>query len=257
MYLMEIMFIYLLCKLIPKYDALQIPWIQNVILKPVGLTKSNVTILLNSTREHCLCELLSIKKHYQAFNSFNNGSCQFFPSFPSSYRLSQFVGVRFYFLPNISLSTKVCCVPNITELLIRLQNVTPNVIILPFQPSAFGYDDNAPHEAAVIGYSQGTIYWFDPISFTLIRNASVWTSLSLALYRDSVFTSKNSTPAINVLDKQANQQIINITHASLSQTRKYIFLNNGQTMIATGQSSNALAVFNANGGTNYTFQVSY
>ena len=44
-----------------------------------------------------------------------------------------------------------------------------------------------------VGYSQGTIYWFDPISFTLLRNTSVWTNLSLALYRDSVFTSKDGT----------------------------------------------------------------
>ena len=251
------MIVYLLCALIVSLYAASIPSIQNVVLKPLGFARLNATILLNSTREHCLCELLSSNNNYQAFNSFNNGSCELFSSFPSSYRLSQFVGARFYFLPNISLSSKVCCVPNITELLIRLQNVTPNVINLPFQPSAFGYDDNAPHEAAVIGYSQGTIYWFNPINFTLLRNASVWTSLSLALYRDSVFTSKDGTPAINVLDKQANQQIINITHASLSQTRKYIFLNNGQTMIATGQSYNALVVFNNNGGTNYTFQVSY
>lgn len=250
---MKLVIVYLLCELILSLHSASIPSIQNIILRPIGFTRPNITVLVNTTRKQCLCELLNNNNNYQALNFYNNGSCEFFQTFPSLYRLKEFVDARFYFLPNITLSSKMCCVPNITELLIRLQNVTPNVIYLPFQPSAFGYADN---EAAVIGFNQGTIHWFDPISFIPLRNASIWTTLSLALYRDLVFTSQGGTSAIYVLNEQVNQQIINITHSSLSQTRKYIFLNNGQTMIATAQSANALAVFNNNGGANYTFQVS-
>ena len=253
----SVVLVYFLSGLIFKLDTTTVPSIRDVFLQPLGFTKLNVTVLHNSTCQQCICEVLrNINSNYSALNCFTNGTCEFFPTFPLSYKLKPSMDARFYFFHNTFPDASNCCVPNITELLLRLQNLTPNIIHLIFQPSAFGYDENVLNEAAVIGMTQSIIYWFNPITFTFLRNASVWTTVSLALYNNAVFTAIDNTPTIYVLDNTAKNQIINITDVSLLKTRKYIFLNNGQTMIVTAQSSNALAVFNVNAPTNYTLQVS-
>ncbi|CAF1502923.1 unnamed protein product, partial [Didymodactylos carnosus] len=93
------------------------------------------------------------------------------------------------------------------------------MINLTFQPAAFGYDETVPDQAAVIGWTTGSLYWFNPMNLAFIRNSSIWTSLSLSLHNNSIFTGLDSHPAINVFDSQTNNQIINISHASLTQTR--------------------------------------
>lgn len=59
--------------------------------------------------------------------------------------------------------------------------------------------------------TQPIIYWFNPITFTFLQNASVWTTVSLALYNNAVFTAIDNTPTIYVLDNTGKNQIINIT----------------------------------------------
>ena len=130
------------------------------------------------------------------------------------------------------------------------------MINLSFQPSAFGYDENRSDKAAVIGANQASIYWFNPINLAFQRNASVWTTVTLALHNDQVLISRDYVSTIYVLDREARQQITNVTDGRLLRTRKYIFLDNGRTMIATAQTGNGIALFNVHQDTNYTFQVS-
>jgi hypothetical protein len=148
-----------------------------------------------------------------------------------------------------------CCQPNFTEILIRLQTVIPETINLTFSPGAFGYEENQPDEAMVIGMGTGDLYWFDPFNLTFIRSGSVWTALSIVLYNGSLFTSIGSIPTIYVLDSQTMTSITNITYPNLSETRKYMFLNDGKTMIATTQNNMSLSVFNVTSPTDYNFQV--
>jgi hypothetical protein len=129
------------------------------------------------------------------------------------------------------------------------------MIILPFSPGALGYDKNQPNEAVVIGWSVGNLKWFNPTNLSITRHSFVWTSLSIVLYNGSLFTSQNNVPTIYVLNSQTMNQVTNITHSSLFATRKYIFLNDGNTMIATAQQNWSLTVFNVTSSTDYIFQV--
>ncbi|CAF0887283.1 unnamed protein product [Rotaria sp. Silwood1] len=78
--------------------------------------------------------------------------------------------------------------------------------------------------------------------------------MSIALYNGLLFTSKNFDPEIYVLDRQTNNQITNISDLSLAETRKYMFINNGEIMIATGPSFMALTMFRVNSASNYTVE---
>ncbi|CAF0822575.1 unnamed protein product [Rotaria sp. Silwood1] len=78
--------------------------------------------------------------------------------------------------------------------------------------------------------------------------------MSIALYNDLLFTSKNFDPKIYVLDRQTNNQITNIGDLNLAETRKYMFINNGEIMIAIGPSFMILTMFRVNLASNYTVE---
>ncbi|CAF1213648.1 unnamed protein product [Rotaria magnacalcarata] len=218
----------------------------------------NTSVLLNRTCQECSCEYSSIfgGTNYTGLNCFPNNTCEYFSTFPVSYKLTTLSGARLYFLKNNFPNASAGCVPNITQLITRLQHVILTILNLPFKREGFGYDNYTSNEAVVSGYSIGSIYWFDPFTLRFLQSISLWTSMSIALHNGLLFTSGNTDPNICVLDSQTNNPSTNITHSSVAQTRKYIFNNNGETMIATGQSVMSLAIFQVNSLTNYTFQVS-
>jgi hypothetical protein len=90
-------------------------------------------------------------------------------TFPTSYKLQPSSGAKLCFLQHILPNASTCCQPNFTEILIRLQSVIPTTINLTFSPGAFGYDENQPNEAVVIGMSSGNLYWSDPSSLTFLK----------------------------------------------------------------------------------------
>jgi hypothetical protein len=146
--------------------------------------------------------------------------------------------------------------PNITELLIRLQNATPTVMNLTFQGGAIGYDPANPNEAAVAGFDQPYLYWFNPVTMTFLRNYSIGDSLTLTVYNNQTFTATDGNPSIFIRDSQTNNYLANITYPTLGEIRKVIFLNNGQTAVVSTQNNLSLTFFNVNSPTNYTMQVS-
>ena len=254
---MHLAFVYVFLSFVCKVHTVSIPNIENVFLEPIGFSKPNTTILFNTTCQQCLCFYFDGSRNntYLALNCFSNDTCQYFNTFPTSYKLTSSLGAKLYFLQNIFPNISTCCRQNITDVLSRLQSVTPKKINLTFTPYAFGYDVNQPNVAVVIGSTVGHLYWFNPFNLAFIRNDSIWTSTTVALYNSSLFTSLNGIAMVYVLNSQTMTQITNITYPNLSGTRKYIFLNDGKTMIANAQTNWSLTVFNATSPTNYIFQV--
>jgi hypothetical protein len=145
--------------------------------------------------------------------------------------------------------------PNITELINRLQNAVPITMNLTFQPSGFGYDEAIPTEAVVIGYNPGILYWFNPLTTMFIRNESINTSLTITSYNNQTFTAIDGVPTIYIRDKQTNNYLASVTYQILSKIRKLIFINDGQTAVAPTQSNNSVTFLNVNSPINYTLQV--
>jgi hypothetical protein len=252
---MRVIIIYFLLPFIIKANFISIPFIQNVFLYSV--LNTNVSVSINKTCQECLCEIFNPKNNtkYVALNCFINETCQFYQDFPLSYKLNPSDGAQLYFVQNIFPNASQCCMPNITEVMIRLKNTLPTMINLTFQPSALGYDESKPNELAVIGYSTGYLYWFNPINMTFIRNSSLNASLTIALQNNSMYTAHNGVPIIYVRDSETNNLLTYINYSSLTQIRKIIFMNNSQSMIISTQNSQSLTVFDIYSSTNYTIQV--
>lgn len=245
--------------LIPSIYGISIPFIDNVFLQSLPNANSGVTVRLNSSCAECLCERFNSTHNITdlALNCFSNRTCQFFPSFPVIYKIKSSNGSRLYFLQNQFPDPSQCCMPNITELLMRLTNTTPIVMNLSFQPAALGYDEANPSEAAVTGWSQPILYFFNPITMTYLRNFTINGSPSLTLYNNQTFTAAENTAIIYIRDSQTNALLATIDYASLSQVRKIVFLNNRTTAVISTQKNNSLTCFDVNSPTNYTFQVNY
>ncbi len=131
--------IYFLLSFIINGNAVSVPFIQDVFLKPLSDTSSNISMYFNKTCSQCLCDLNTSNNNI-ALNCFTNNTCQFFQTYSVRYNLQEYSGAKLYFLQSIFPNSSKCCMPNITELLIRLKNATPIIANLSFMPSAFGYD---------------------------------------------------------------------------------------------------------------------
>ncbi len=251
------MYVTILFLLITQIHSRSVSFINNVFLQSSIYPNQTNTIRFNSSCEECLCQEFysNNTNNNLALNCFSNGTCQYFQSFPLSYKIQSSSGSRLYFLQNQFPNASQCCMPNITELLIRLQNATPTVMNLTFQPGAMGYDEANPDEAAVAGYGASILYWFNPATMTFLRNSTIDISYSLAVYNNQTFTAFSNIPSIYIRDSQTNNRLANITYSSLGQVRKIIFINNGQTAVVPTQNNFTLTFFNVNSPTNYTIQV--
>jgi hypothetical protein len=249
---------YFLLFSIVNLDAVSIPSIQNIFLKPLSGMNFTNSMYLNKTCSQCLCDFLNLINNtvYIALNCFTNNTCQFFQTFPVIYKLEAFSGAKLYFLQSIFPNSSKCCMPNITDLLNLLQNATPIIANLSFMPSAFGYDENIPNEIAIVGRLGAYVYWFDAFNLTFLRSHWIQnTSLSVALRNNSIYTAVDQVSGINVYNTQTNNLTVNINNSILFSLRKYIFINNDQNMVVTAQTNKSLVIFNINSPTNYTFQV--
>ena len=250
---------YLIIGMFAGIETVSIPFVRNVYYQPLGTGIVNTTMRFNSTCEACLCEYFSEDGDIVdtlALNCFGNETCQFIQNFSPSFKLVPLVGAKLYFQGNIFPNTSTCCMPSITEVLARLKASTLLTVNLTFIPGAIGYDESTPDQAVTLGNSVATLYWFNPHNLQFIRSSSTWAKLNVVLRQGLLFTSLGGISAINILTSENATQLANITHSSLSNTRKLIFLNDGQTMIATAQSVMALSLFERSSSTNYTFQVS-
>ena len=251
--------IYFLLVSLSQILGTPIPFIRNAFLQPLMGSNLNITyVRYNSSCKECLCQGLvsnNQSNKYRLLNCLQNGTCQFFQTFPLAYKIKSSNGSRAYFLQNQFPNASQCCMPNITELLIRLQNNPSTTINLAFQPGSFGYDNANPSEAAVVGFGAPFLYWFNPMTATFLRNFSIPGSYSLTVYKNQTFTAVAGTPLINIRNSQTNDYLGNISYTSLDQVRKLAFINNDRTLVVSTQSHFSLTIFNINSATNYTFQV--
>ena len=250
------LFSLLLLTSIFSVDGVAILVIREVFLQAFSPIPANITLRLNSSCEQCLCETLSSAENV-ALNCFPNNTCQFFREFPLSYKLKAALGAKLYFLRNEFPNASQCCMPNITELINRLKTTTPTLINLAFQPSAFGYDENQPSEAVVIGVGPGACYWFNPQNMMFLRSGSFDYGLTIGLHNNLTFTASDGVATVRVSDSQTSSLLVNISHSSLIEVRKFVFVNDGRTMIVPTQSNFSVTFIDVQSSTNYSIQVNH
>lgn len=208
-------FLFLFTCVVEMHRALQIKMVLDVILQPLNIYDLITTIHYNVTCEQCLCDLYNLGhiSSYLAVNCFPNNTCQFFANYSQTYKLPGLSGARLYFLQSLLPNPSTCCMPNITQVIDRLENVTPLVLNLSFEPSAMSYDDNNPDEMAFIGRHGGWVYWIDPTTLTPIRNTSmVNASLSLTVRNDRIYTAMDGVVGLNVHHRLNGTFIASINH---------------------------------------------
>ena len=248
----------LLCLIVlaAEIHGTSFPYIQGAFLEPNGGSNADPTVLFNRTCEQCLCEAFTdnITADYAALNCFANQTCQLFPRIPPSYTIQRSPAAQLYFLRGSVRDPRQCCTLNITVLINRLKNATPVVVPLAFQAGAFGYDDTKPNEAVVIGASSGNLYWFNPFNLIFLRNGTIASSNTIALHNHSIFTAYDNNPTMYMFDDSTLALSGNITYPSLKILRKFLFLNNGQTIVVPTQFNNSITMISVQSTTQYTVQ---
>lgn len=111
--------LFLFWNLIVYSIAIQIPLIRNVTLFPISAAKN--TVLCNQTCDECLC--IAVLKH-AALNCFPNSTCQLFFSVPLRYQLRPTPQANIYFSNRLLFNESQCCMPNMTQVIEKLQNGT-------------------------------------------------------------------------------------------------------------------------------------
>ena len=253
---MRIHVLYLLLTAAGGVHGASIPFLQDAFFRPTRRNDVDEATVFNGTCDECLCKALDVNASYVALNCFDNHTCQLFPTLRTPCEIPRSTGAQLYFLQGVPSTTRQYCIPNITEIVNRLKNATPKVISLSFQVGGLGYDETKPNEAVVIGVESGYLHWFNPINMTSLRNQTIATSLTIALHNNNIFTGRDTDPTIHILDERNLAPVTNITYPSLNQVRKFIFLNNGRTIVVPTQSNFSVTILDVQSPTLHTIQVS-
>ena len=241
-----------------RTHGLSVPFVQDIVLKPTGTQFEGVTSLMNGTCDACLCQVFrnDTIANNVALNCFPNNTCQLFPTFPPLYKLQSFASAQLHFLRGILPNASQCCMPNITELISRLQNVTPTVVQLNYTLGAIGYDEARPDRAVIIGRDSGDLYWFNPWNMTFIKNQTINGHRSIALHKNSIFTTIDGSETVTVWADPTLASIANITYPSFNRTRKFLFMNDSQTIMLTTQDNKSVTILDVVSPTQFTVRVS-
>ena len=248
--------LYLLIAAFVEIEGIPIPFLPNVVLKPIGTQYSNQTQTINGTCAQCLCDVLSDATDQAALNCFPNNTCQVFATYPVSYKLQSSAAAQLFFLRGVFPNASQCCMPNITQLVNRLKNTTPTVVQLSYALGAIGYDEARPDRAVAIGSGTGDLYWFNPWNMSFIKNQTINGHRAIALQNNSIFTGIDGTPTVTVLNQETLAGVTNITHPSFNRVRKFLFMNNSQTIMITTQDNKSVTVLEAISATQFTVRVS-
>jgi hypothetical protein len=232
--------------------SINIPFINNTILQ-AGYP-SNSTPLINGTCHQCLC-ISSLS--YSALNCFPNSTCQLFSTFPPTYRIAETPGARLYFpRQTFPLNTSQCCMPNITDLLSKLNmvNMTLRNVTNPRQAII----DN--HGYLVTAEEPTTSYLdrFDPTNLTRINHVLLANPQSMAVtYFNGAYYIAPYYSEMTVIDSENLTVLTNISTTTYG-IRDIIFLDDGQTMVVTSCDTNSLVFLNRTSllSNNYKFTFS-
>ena len=252
---MRTLTLYLLIAAVVEIEGKALPYMQDVVLKPIGTQYSNQTQTINGTCAQCLCDVFSDATDHAALNCFPNNTCQVFPTYPVSYKLQSSAAAQLYFLQGIFPSASQCCMPNITEIVNLLKNTTPTVVQLSYTLGAIGYDEARPARAVAIGWDTGDLYWFNPWNMSSIKNQTINERSAIALQNSSIFTAIDFNKTVIVLNEQTLGGVTNITHPSFNRVRKFLFMNNSQTIMVTTQDNKSVTILDVISPTQITVRV--
>ncbi|UJR08005.1 hypothetical protein I4U23_012283 [Adineta vaga] len=228
------------CLILPiiPVNLRQIPYIDNVFLKP-GYT-SNSTIFNNRTIAECLC---ASSLSYPVINWFPNNTCQIFYAFPPTYQIETNVGARLYFPQKIYPNASLCCMPDLNYLLNKLQLATltlanisnPREMII----DQFGF-------LVTVEMSLNYLRRVDAVTLNTISRTSIQNSyqMSIAYNQGTYFIAPNNAATMAAIDSANLTTLSNITMTTVKDPRGIIFLNNGQTMVVTSNKNQTLLFFN-------------
>ena len=252
--------IFLLFKIISTINSIEIATIRDVYFNPIGDQFSpTVTKHFHSTNcQECLCDYWSNRNtiSYLLMNCFPNGTCQYFSTFPTVYSYETLIGTKIYFLENVYPQQGSCCSSNFNDIFQRIKTRVPKQMDLDLSPGSFGYDPKQNQsQAIVIDLFSNNFVRFNPFTLEKQENEFIPTTTTISLYKNLIFSALSGYPTIYVFNSSTMNILVNITYPTLSQTRKFLFLNNGQTLIATSQSNRSLTIFDINSLVNYQFQV--
>ena len=227
-----------------KIHGMSIPFVRDFALRPIRTQYANKTTTINGTCDACVCQAFrdNTLANNVALNCFPNNTCQVFPSFPPSYKLQPLATAQLYFLRGIFPNASRCCMPNVTEIVSRLMNTTPTVVQLSFTLASIGYDEARPDRAVAIGWSTENLYWFNPWNMSSIKNQTINGHATIALHNNSIFSANDNSTTVIVLNEQTLASVTNITYPSLSKVRKFLFMNNSRTIMATTKQNTSVTV---------------
>ena len=255
---MRIQILSLLFAAFVEIEGISLPYIQDVVLKPIGTQYTNQAQTIDGTCAQCLCDVFGSNTLASnvALNCFPNNTCQVFPTFPPSYKLQPLATAQLYFLQSTFPNASRCCMPNITELVSRLMNTTPTVVQLSYTLAAIGYDEARPDRAVAIGWDTGDLYWFNPWNMSFIKNQTINGHRSIALHNNSLFSTRDTSRTVIVLNEETLSAVFNITYSSFGRARKFLFMNNSQTIMVTTKDNKSVTVLDVISPNQFTVRVS-
>lgn len=231
--------------LIIPISCVQIPFIRNAIFVPVS--NSNSTIITNSTCIQCLCNASSSNL---ILNCFFNNTCQFFFNFPLRYNIQQLTNASLYFPQGIFPNASQCCMPNLTDLLYKIQTATP-IYGSVLGSRCLALDNHG--YVVTLSQTNSSIVRFNSTTMALIDNTIGLFSgpTNLKYYNEAYYVGSNNY----ILVINSNNLTIqnNITSVNINAPRDMMFLNNGNIFVAVSTGNSLYIFFNqsSNLSTNY------
>lgn len=238
--------------------AFDLPYINDAVYESGPLEAEKALIFTNTTCEECLCEYFAnilSSRSMVVLNCRLDDTCEFYQEFTQNFRISPSTDERIYFLQKTFPTGKSCCMPDVSKVLLQLQQTEPTIFRISFAASAIGFDQENEQEAAVIGMFTNKVVFFDPVIMERLRSFTINGRMSLTLFRNSFYTSLDETPIITVSNSRTNNWLSNITHQSLTRVRKMIFLRNGSTLAVASQANNSIMIFEKSESSNHGYQV--
>lgn len=231
--------------------TIQIPSIADVSL--MSTYPMNTTTLTNMTCEQCLCS--NIKINAVAINCFeSNQTCQYFSSFPRTYRIQSTSPARLYFPQQSFPPTSRCCAANLTDLINRFANATMTSASVS-GPRCLAVDQRFQY--IVTAQFLGTVVSrFHLRNLTLVDQTSYFgAGFYTIVYFQGCYYVGRSDQTILVINSSTLAVANTISSTNMRNPRDIMFLQNGQILVATSTENNNLIFYNRsmNSATQYSY----
>ncbi len=238
-----------LTRLIIPINCVQIPLIRDVIFVPVS-NSTSITVT-NSTCTQCLCNASSSQF---ILNCMPNNTCQFFFNFPRTYNIQQLTNARLYFPQGIFPNASQCCMPNLTDLIYKLQTAIPTYGQV-LNPRCLALDNHG--YVVTLSTTNSSIVRFNAATMALIDNTIGLFSgpNNLKYYNESYYVGLASS--VVVIDSDSLTVQDTIASTNLSHTRDMMFLNNGNTFVVASTNNNRYVFFNRSSNTSTMYYPMY